>query len=250
MNTYNVFAVTQRYMDNPQVDLSRPNNETSGMKIMYSASQDGRLDRLNTAECLIEYGDAFQSSRGNLLVIIGKPQGNRSDGHIQFYKDAKVLVGSSPETYLPQPFGWMCRREVVDAAHTCEDLLIEFRATPDMWIPFSGGVRECYSQPTTEHCKLKFSHLLCWIVVAVNLFKVALMLLVAFGRGESPLLTVGDAVASFLEHADETTKGMCLKTKHDFYVGDWSREPREFDPTRRPKYDAASFNQWLAYLFL
>ncbi|KAF6790759.1 hypothetical protein CSOJ01_14451 [Colletotrichum sojae] len=119
----------------------------------------------------------------------------------------------------------------ISETHTSEDWLVDFKAKPGSWTPFQSAVTERYSQRNDEHCKLKFSNLLCWIVVAVNLLKVALTLLVAFGRGESPLLTVGDAVASFLEHGDETTRGMCLKTKQDFYIGDWSKESREFDPT-------------------
>ncbi|KAF6824336.1 hypothetical protein CPLU01_10935 [Colletotrichum plurivorum] len=168
---------------------------------MYNASQDGRLDRLSVARCLDLYGDAFQSSRGNLLIVVEEPEERLSEDDIQFHKDAKAFPQG-----IPQPFEWICRRETINETHTCEDWLFDFKATPGNWTPFQSAVKECYSQRTDEHCKLKFSNLLCWVVAAVNLLKVALMLLVAFGRGESPLLTVGDAVASFLEHTDETTR--------------------------------------------
>ncbi|KAF6834613.1 hypothetical protein CMUS01_06085, partial [Colletotrichum musicola] len=192
----------------------------------------------------------FNPLGGNLLVVVGDPEESLSDTDIQFHKDGRVFISSSPEIDIPQPFEWMCQREVVDEIQTCEDWLLEFKATPDNWKPFKSVVKECYSQATDEHCKIKFSQLLCWVVVAVNLLKVALMLLIAFGRGESPLLTVGDAVASFLEHTDETTRGMCLKTKQGFYIGDWAERSREFDSTRPRKYDAASFTHWVMYHFL
>lgn len=254
MNSYNVFAVTQKYMNNTNENASPSMNRTLvDLQLMYDASQDGRLDRLSVARCLDLYRDAFQSSRGNLLIVIEEPEERLSEDDIQFHKDAKAFMSNSNEDIpqgIPQPFEWMCQRETVYDTHTCEDWLVDFKATPGNWTPFQSAVNECYSQRTDEHCKLKFSNLLCWVVVAVNLLKAALMLLVAFGRGESPLLTVGDAVASFLEHTDETTRGMCLKTKRDFYIGDWSKESRGFDPTRPRKYDAASFTHWVMYHFL
>jgi hypothetical protein len=42
------------------------------------------------------------------------------------------------------------------------------------------------------------------------------MFYIAFKIQEEPLMTMGDAVASFLEEEDLTTKGMCLSTLEDF----------------------------------
>lgn len=41
------------------------------------------------------------------------------------------------------------------------------------------------------------------------------MLYVAFRLRDTPLITVGDAVESFLDNSDRTTEGMCLLTKED-----------------------------------
>jgi len=42
------------------------------------------------------------------------------------------------------------------------------------------------------------------------------MFYVAFSVHDEPLMTMGDAVASFLENEDLTTKEMCLSTQADF----------------------------------
>jgi hypothetical protein len=42
------------------------------------------------------------------------------------------------------------------------------------------------------------------------------MFYVAFFIHDEPLMTIGDAVASFLEKEDITTKNMCLSTRADF----------------------------------
>lgn len=42
------------------------------------------------------------------------------------------------------------------------------------------------------------------------------MFYVAFSVQDEPLMAMGDAVASFLENEDLTTKDMCLSTQVDF----------------------------------
>jgi hypothetical protein len=49
------------------------------------------------------------------------------------------------------------------------------------------------------------------------------MFFIAFYVPDEPLITVGDAVASFLEKADPTTKGMCLLTIRDVRKGDYQQ---------------------------
>jgi hypothetical protein len=45
--------------------------------------------------------------------------------------------------------------------------------------------------------------------------KAALMFYVAFAVWDEPLMTIGDAVASFLDREDATTKDMCLSRVRD-----------------------------------
>jgi hypothetical protein len=81
----------------------------------------------------------------------------------------------------------------------------------------------------------------------MNLAKTVLMLLVMFGR-EEPLLTVGDAIASFLRFPDNFTADMCLASRRDFTSnsGDgWSTSPRQFEDKRRWKFSAATARRWV-----
>jgi hypothetical protein len=56
------------------------------------------------------------------------------------------------------------------------------------------------------------------------------MLFVAFYVPDEPLITVGDAIASFLEKPDPTTKHMCLLSIHD---------------VRKKDYQEANARAWL-----
>ncbi|KAF0316725.1 hypothetical protein GQ607_016067, partial [Colletotrichum asianum] len=182
----------------------------------------------NVADCLKAYGTAFQSSRGNLLLL-------SKNGPYQAATSAKFGISSGD---ISQPFDWICQRvdEVQSGQSTCDDSLLEIRRNIQEWEPFGSPVEECYSQRTDEHCQVLFSRTLCWIVTALNLLKSLLMLFVAFGGGvEKPILTIGDAVASFLEHNDESTTDMCLKGNEDFFVHNWFKEPIQFDLNPRRK---------------
>ncbi len=53
------------------------------------------------------------------------------------------------------------------------------------------------------------------VVVICNAGKLAGMLYVAFGPLEDPLITMGDAVSSFLASPDNTTRDMCLVNRKE-----------------------------------
>ena len=83
---------------------------------------------------------------------------------------------------------------------------------------FSGGVwnrvpdDSCLvSPPTQGDSSLQFSLIIMLMVIVCNAVKVVCCILAARRLGESrPLVTIGDAVASFLEVPDPTTAGFCL----------------------------------------
>ncbi|KIY01525.1 uncharacterized protein Z520_03077 [Fonsecaea multimorphosa CBS 102226] len=81
------------------------------------------------------------------------------------------------------------------------------------WAPLGPPVQYCLAQPTQKQCSLRFSMDIAILVVVLNFVKLVMMILtalVAFGRSDVPLLTMGDAVASFLEDPDSVSKGMSL----------------------------------------
>lgn len=74
-------------------------------------------------------------------------------------------------------------------------------------------VDHCLSEKVDEKCQLLFSLPICLIVIICNGFKVISMFLtVRDDRGEI-LLTIGDALSSFLSRTDPTTEGNCLLSK-------------------------------------
>ncbi|KXH37721.1 hypothetical protein CNYM01_11325 [Colletotrichum nymphaeae SA-01] len=188
-------------------------------KSMYSDFLGYNVEEMDATRCIDAYRVAFQSSRGNLLLMCGQ-SGERIAG---------ILAGNS----------------------TCEDYLVELRTTSGGWKPLGSSVKECYSQKTEEHCKLLFSSTLSWTVTAFNFAKGVLMLFVAFGMGEEdPLMTIGDAVTSFLEDQDESTADMCLKSKDHFVAQHWSKGPIQYDFKPQRKSVAVSPGAWFLCFLL
>jgi hypothetical protein len=63
---------------------------------------------------------------------------------------------------------------------------------------------------------------------------------------EPTLVTVGDAVASFLYDPDPTTKGICLSTKLDIQGNRWKLQvAKQWQPKKHFWFRAASVKRWL-----
>lgn len=94
------------------------------------------------------------------------------------------------------------------------------------WSPFGGQVLYCHAQRTPEHCTLNFSTHLAYVVVSFNLVKVVCMFFILWRHRKPALVTVGDAIKSFLNRPDITTSGLCLHSAASLY-GKWQGNASE-----------------------
>lgn len=130
-------------------------------------------------------------------------------------------------------------------------------------------IEECLVIRAEEHCQLLYSPPICLTIMLAAFAKIAAMFLAAhIGRSRSPpLLTVGDAVASFMERPDPSTKGLCWIAGADVRRGDWAKvtkagfqailqdeqsDPITYRRLKKRKFwgRAASGWRWLATLFM
>lgn len=234
---------------------SYPDPVHSRFAIMHHAARDGLLERLDPNVCLNDYATNFQSLRGDLLLVqsgLSIPATPPADNEL--YQNAAYSLSC----ILLQSYSWVCNHEFevssfsVKCITPCEDRVSTLKENPDSWRPFGVQVKECYSLPTQQRCKLMFSPILCWVVTALNLLKMVLMMLTAMRTDKKPILTVGDAVASFMAVPDYTTVYMCLVSKQDIVwsSGFWRRAPRTIVHGRQCKFAAASPGRWLACILL
>ncbi|KAJ5669760.1 hypothetical protein N7462_010830 [Penicillium macrosclerotiorum] len=84
-------------------------------------------------------------------------------------------------------------------------------------------ITECLVIEAPEHCQLLYSPPICIAIMIAGAIKVTAMFLAAriSQHRSPPLLTIGDAVASFMTRPDPTTKGMCWIQASDIKRGKW-----------------------------
>jgi hypothetical protein len=123
------------------------------------------------------------------------------------------------------------------------------------WAPKGLPADHCLSEPTAGECGYNVNIVILVIVVICNLGKVLSMLYVAFYIKDDPIMTVGDAIQSFLYRPDKTTTGMCLASKADVVAKSITtivsdQEPKPFQPKRLQWRTAASVRRWTLFILL
>jgi hypothetical protein len=184
---------------------------------LLTGMQDGTLEYLDGQACREKYSTSFQTSYGNLIM------------------NARDFPRSSCLSDR------ICHIQVVPTGGDLADYMLL-------------DLQSCLVQKVEEHCSIRYSLPLAIIVTLFNATKVILLWTVALRLLTTPLITIGDAVSSFLEHPDTTTLDMCLMSRADF-DGDRSvwRDgfgPRFYIAKGRRWSQAASRKQWVVCISL
>ncbi|MCJ1462005.1 hypothetical protein MMC07_000605 [Pseudocyphellaria aurata] len=234
---------------------------------LHKAARNSSLQPLNNSACIEAYAHEYLSDRSNLLLVTSDANSTSTPAAFFSFAVDSVEISNRGDC-VPNAYFWICAD--ADCNESCEALLSKglvdverwtIRGNPE-WIvqnPLSERkvaheVQYCLSQRTQEHCKLQFSSQIVIVVIVINTLKMVLMLFVVFGLNETPLMTIGDAVASFLDEEDPTTKGCCLVSKFDIKVNklQWqyrdgeSNAPvaKEWMPTKVRWARAVSRTRW------
>lgn len=103
-------------------------------------------------------------------------------------------------------------------------------------------IEYCLTEKTPQHCKLQHSLPLAIIIIGCNFIKAAIMLFVALRMTDVPLLTTGDAIASFLQNSDDSSRGKCLLSKEEVVSG--GHKQLAFSARRRWWAAAVFLRRW------
>ncbi|KAJ9491773.1 hypothetical protein VN97_g1492 [Penicillium thymicola] len=93
-------------------------------------------------------------------------------------------------------------------------------------------VTECLAFEGKSNCQLFYNPIIAVIVIVTTFVKVIAIFLAAqiHKSRSTPLLTSGDAISSFLEDPDETTKGMCWASLNNIKKKNWITCPKGQEP--------------------
>lgn len=95
----------------------------------------------------------------------------------------------------------------------CSPYIKQVEAVADQWSPFGHEIDYCLSEIVEENCSFNGNLPIVIAVIVANAIKAIVMLTVAYCLRNEPLITIGDAISSFLNVPDETTREVCYLTR-------------------------------------
>ncbi|PKS08052.1 hypothetical protein jhhlp_006664 [Lomentospora prolificans] len=217
----------------------------------------GSVDNLTNADCIAAYAKAFQLSRAS-VALISDPDPARPDVQV-FDLPAAPRTDINWAGCALNAYDWICTKhpgfEIQEnvCSAPCRTVVPEILEDPASWSPFGHRVNYCLSQPAREQCRLNLNIPLASAVIATNAIKTTILLLVVFVFSSSPLLTVGDAIQSFLAAPDRSVAGLCLLSFKDISLIRKSiptSQPMVWKNSKKRLYRAASRSRWILTLAL
>ena len=184
---------------------------------------------LTPSECTKLYNTDFVSNHRNLFLITNHASNTTHNNtlldmiHVQVRND------------VASPSSWMCNCNEVGlhqiykpAGSSCNPSELTsnvarglpWRVELTTWEEVEIG--GCKSERTVEKCKVQFSLGIMIVVICCNLVKACCMVMAVVRSREPTLVTLGDAVDSFLEIPDPTTMGICFADRQ-FIKREWRR---------------------------
>jgi hypothetical protein len=197
--------------------------------------------RMEVPDCIREYSSPFPSNRRHLILVTTNTSARATDLVYPFYYYADIylpngtltteqvnmteraldpLVDQFVEYFRSDdPNYWLCG-SVPDYSDFIDfdqgtDLCGEIGAPQwlnrvEDWRPRGVSIDHCLYEPVEEQCTLSGNVAIISVVIVCNFVKLVCMCIVATRLRDNPLITIGDAIESFLNEADNTTKGQCL----------------------------------------
>lgn len=163
------------------------------------------------------------------------------------------------------PYEWICHGDpqLLDPLHssTCADEVSRNLLHLKTWTTsnFCGSyVMYCLGEEVEEECTLRFSLWITLVVILCNMGKLGAMLLVLQTSSHlKPLITIGDAIESFLMKPDPNTEALCRVTRQNIGSqnmvvieknfgerGNLGLLARDWQCSTRRWYHSATFGRW------
>lgn len=243
---YSIFVVSKEWMGGAPIIYSM--RERNGLSLheldfsllgKYQENQTS-LTKVENKACLDAYSSPFISAYSDLILVSNYSNATNS------------LVGYDTGQGLSLLYGERSSFFVLLMAGR-SSLVLPMRFLPILTIGRSTlstievTVDYCLAHRVQEHCKLQFSVTIMIVVIVCNLVKAICMGVIAWKQDQQPLVTLGDAIASFLRQPDMTTAGRCVADKAGFPSRrSWTSLESSWTLTEHYWFQAGSKRRWIA----
>lgn len=202
--------------------------------------------KLQNKECVDTYSAPIISTNSDLFLVSDYQDANNS------------LIWSGTEIDTGFGDNVFCYLQLCDRTTHPRNLSVNIselwqqygrNASFDGYPPTLGNlsIDYCLSKRAKENCKLQFSLTIMIVVIICNMIKTVCMAIISWKQDPEPLVTLGDAIASFLDRPDVTTGRHCIAGRTWFedsrYWG-FFRLSR-WDPKNLRWFQAASRRRWI-----
>ncbi|GKT50931.1 uncharacterized protein ColSpa_11112 [Colletotrichum spaethianum] len=181
----------------------------SDILVLQDQASRGDLTNLTNAACAAQFGGTFQSDFSAVVLVT----------------DVTQKSGSSLAQFIDP-------------------------SDPSRIRINSSSVDYCLARPeSSQSCDVVLNGSLLGVVAILNLVSVSAIGAVYFFTGFEPIVTLGDALASFITQPDHTTRGICLLDKTDVKQGRWGyREAKYWTSRDHFWLQTPSLTTWTSWL--
>jgi hypothetical protein len=249
--TYTTYPDTGQYL----VENSRT--------FLQRKAASGLLEKLDLDLCIAAYAQDYTTSRGGLILVLDTPENSPNTTEPVLFALTNNFY-TQTQACATDPYAWMCYQDgsnnclsyhdgctvMCHASPPCKLRIAGIESSSTGWRPLDDPypVKYCLSEKLPEQCKLQASFYILIMVVILNFIKASMMYITVFGTKKSPILTIGDAIASYVDRPDPNTQGLCLVSKADVRSKlQLSREPRMFVSTPQRWSSAVGKSRWMMF---
>ncbi|KAH7068666.1 hypothetical protein FB567DRAFT_599060 [Paraphoma chrysanthemicola] len=194
-------------------------NETLLIELLRDITNGFNLTdfiRMEPWECISNYSSGFMRGYGDVAVVSAQSD---ADSPVLYTRFPQSSISPNKESSNPDPYHWICH-DVINANNTSDD---DDRCSLDLardrfdggrnWTVYGNRVSHCLARAIPDTCELQFNQ---WLMLGVVIFGGIKTIVIGYLLVVRPtgrfLRTLGDAIASFMEKEDPTTKNMSLVT--------------------------------------
>ncbi|OCL09335.1 hypothetical protein AOQ84DRAFT_431347 [Glonium stellatum] len=284
-NQYSVLPATEDFLNGAAwnasglIDVATNTSESivkAAEQFRTNLMKHSNYKNMSTADCFHAYSNQYISEIGDALLIqeaviwrspdTWRPQWANHSGNYTWVRhstsfprplnyDDELPFTSSPSVYPSN--GWRCPSRSLTNCTASSAVEVP---SPDVWAPYGSPVKYCLVEEVPERCELQLSFNIVTSVIICNIIKATCMWLTLWRHRKPGLVTLGDAIASFLDDPDPETEGRCLHSKELFQAEwQWERhhnreeitiDPEAFAPQRQRWGKASSKRRWFATYML
>ena len=193
---------------------------------LQQQAQGGKLERKSPRDCISQFGQDTVSTASAVIMVAKNataPSNSTILGTFQYHTPLAMETATPEE----RAYMWLCNdADFCDAKKqaSANPWVLE---TAQMASYYNSGplnyfeVDYCLVRKAQPHCTVNLSIQLMVTVIVCNGIKLACFLACLTIKEHKPLVTVGDAVCSFMTKPDTTTAGLGAVSSREIRHGSW-----------------------------